>query len=110
MTAYAIGQLRNVDVNQGILDYLHGIDATLKPYDGHFIIHGGRKEQLEGVSGDDLIVIAFPTMEVARTWYSSPAYQALIPLRRQGSAGEVFLMDGVDERHRATDILESLPG
>ena len=109
MTAYAIGQLRNVDVNQGILDYLHGIDATLKPYDGQFIIHGGRKEQLEGVSGDDLIAIAFPTIESARLWYASPAYQALIPLRQQGSAGEVFLIDGVDEQHRATDILDRQP-
>ncbi len=110
MTAYAIGQLRNVDLNQGILDYLHGIDATMKPYDGRFIIHGGRKEQLEGVSRDDLIVIAFPTIEAARLWYSSPAYQALIPLRQQGSAGEVFLMDGVDDQHRATDILEPQQG
>ncbi|MDP0927626.1 DUF1330 domain-containing protein [Paracoccus onubensis] len=110
MTAYAIGQLRNVDLNQGILDYLHGIDATLKPYDGRFIIHGGRKEQLEGVSRDDLIVIAFPTIEAARLWYSSPAYQALIPLRQQGSEGEVFLMDGVDDQHRATDILEPQQG
>jgi uncharacterized protein (DUF1330 family) len=105
MTAYAIGQLRNVTVNQGIVDYLHGIDATLAPFDGRFIIHGGAKEHLEGVARDDLIVIAFPDIEAARAWYGSPAYQALLPLRIQGAEGEVFLIDGVDEDHKATDIL-----
>lgn len=109
MTAYAIGQLRNVDLNQGIVDYLRGIDASLAPFDGRFIIHGGRKEALEGQPVDDLIVIAFPSLEAARGWYASPAYQALIPLRRQGAEGEIYLMDGVDADHRATDILTGSP-
>ncbi|MDZ4312807.1 MAG: DUF1330 domain-containing protein [Cypionkella sp.] len=105
MTAYAVAHLHNVTVNQGILDYLHGIDATLAPFEGHFIIHGGPREQLEGQSGGDLIVIAFPTITAARKWYASAAYKALIPLRQQGSEGEVFLIEGVDANHRATDIL-----
>ena len=107
MTAYAIGQLRNVTINQGIVDYLKGIDATLAPFGGRFIIHGGVKEVLEGNPKDDLIVIAFPDLEVARRWYASAAYQALIPLRTQGSEGDIFLIDGVDDQHRATDVLTS---
>jgi len=110
MTAYAVGQLRDVDLNQGIVDYLHGIDATLAPFKGRFIIHGGRKDALEGRPDNDLIVIAFPSLEAARGWYASPTYQALIPLRRQGSKGEVFLIDGVPESHRATDILDGQQG
>ncbi|MGN7295430.1 DUF1330 domain-containing protein [Rhizobium sp. SAFR-030] len=106
MTAYAVGLLRNVRLNDGIVAYLCGIDATLEPFGGRFIIHGGRKEVLEGAPSDDLIVIGFPTMEAARSWYASPAYQALIGLRSQGADGDVFLMEGVDEAHRATDILQ----
>ena len=105
MTAYAVGQLRDVQVNDGIVDYLHGIDATLEPFGGHFIIHGGGRETLEGSPTDDLIVIAFPSKAAARAWYASPAYQALIPLRLQGAKGDVYLMDGVGQEHRATDIL-----
>ncbi|WP_433762755.1 DUF1330 domain-containing protein [Brucella anthropi] len=105
MTAYAIAQLRNVRVNQGIVDYLKAIDGTLAPFDGHFIIHGGPKDELEGLSPDDLIVIAFPDLATARNWYASPAYQAIIEWHRQGSEGEVFLIDGVDKHHRAADIL-----
>lgn len=105
MTAYAVGQLRNVRLNDGIVAYLRGIDATLEPFGGRFIIHGGPKETLEGEARDDLIVIAFPTIEAARGWYASDAYRRLIPLRRQGAEGAIFLIQGVDDAHRATDIL-----
>ena len=109
MTAYAIGHLRNVTLNQGIIDYLHGIDATLEPFGGRFIIHGGPKDEREGRFTDDLIAISFPNLCAARDWYNSAAYQALIPLRAQGAEGEIFLIDGVDRDHKATDILQGLP-
>lgn len=109
MTAYAIGHLRNVTLNQGIADYLRGIDATLEPFGGSFVIHGGPKDELEGGFTDDLIVISFPNRDAARRWYHSAAYQALIPLRMQGSEGDVFLIDGVSHDHKATDILQGSP-
>ncbi|MCV3764009.1 DUF1330 domain-containing protein [Rhizobium sp. TRM95796] len=108
MTAYAVAHLRAITVDQGVVDYLEGIDATLAPYDGRFIIHGGPKEELEGHFTDDLIVIAFPDLDAARGWYRSPDYQALAPLRIQAAEGDVFLIDGVDADHRATDILKGL--
>lgn len=107
MTSYAIGHLRNVEMGPDIVAYLEAIDATLAPFGGHFIVHGGEKEQLEGKFAGDLIVIAFPNRQAARAWYASPAYQAILPLRRDNSQGDVFLIDGVDEDHRATDILSS---
>jgi uncharacterized protein (DUF1330 family) len=108
MTAYAVAHLRNITVNQGVIDYLKGIDATLAPYEGCFIIHGGPKDELEGHFTGDLIVIAFPDLDAARGWYRSAVYQALAPLRTQAAEGDVFLIDGVDPDHKATDILESL--
>ncbi|MTH80165.1 DUF1330 domain-containing protein [Paracoccus aestuariivivens] len=108
MTAYAIGHLRNITMNTGVIDYLHRIDATLAGFGGRFIIHGGPKHELEGSFTDDLIVIAFPDLEAARSWYGSASYQAILPLRRQGAEGEVFLIEGVDPDHKATDILQDL--
>jgi uncharacterized protein (DUF1330 family) len=109
VTAYAVGHLRNATLNQDIADYLRGIDATLKPFSGNFIIHGGPKDELEGRFTDDLIVISFPNLDAARCWYSSTAYQALMPLRMKWAEGEVFLIDGVDYDHKATDILQGSP-
>ncbi|ABN78808.1 DUF1330 domain-containing protein [Cereibacter sphaeroides] len=83
-----------------IVAYLQGIDATLGPYGGRFIIHGGQPQMLEGSLQGDLIVIAFRDLQSARGWYGSAEYQALLPLRRGNSEGDVFLIEGVDADHR----------
>jgi uncharacterized protein (DUF1330 family) len=52
-------------------------------------------------------VIAFPDPVRAQSWYASSAYQDILPLRTKNADGAVFLIDGVDEDHHATDILTS---
>ncbi|HXV93759.1 MAG TPA: DUF1330 domain-containing protein [Pseudonocardia sp.] len=108
MTAYAVAHLREVDMGPEIVEYLRRIDATLAPYGGRFLVHGARPEVREGVFHGDLVVIAFPRLELARAWYDSPAYRAILPLRAEHSAGAVFLVDGVGPQHRATDVLAAL--
>jgi uncharacterized protein (DUF1330 family) len=105
MTAYAIGHLRDVTMGPDIIEYLRRIDATLAPFDGQFIIHGGKVDVLEGSWAGDLIVIAFPRIDLARAWYASEAYRRIAPLRRHNTEGAVIIMDGVPPTHRATDVL-----
>jgi uncharacterized protein (DUF1330 family) len=88
-----------------IEEYLRRIDATLAPFGGHFLIHGGRIEMLEGTWVGHVIAIAFPDLDKARAWYRSPAYQAIVGLRTDNSEGDTNLVNGVAEGHRATDIL-----
>lgn len=107
MTSYAIGYLHKVEMGADIIAYLEAIDATLAPFDGKFVIHGGQKHELEGIFPGDLIVIAFPSMAEAHAWYASPAYQNILPLRSRTAEGSVFLIEGVDAEHKATDILSS---
>jgi len=109
MTAYAIAHLHEVEPCAAIVEYLEKIDATLAPYGGCFLIHGGPVERLEGAFKGDLIVIEFDDRERARQWYRSAAYQAILPLRTQHATGDVFLVDQVSFPHRATDVLEGLP-
>ena len=105
MPAYAIGHLRNVTMGPEIVEYLRRIDATLEPFGGQFIIHGGSVEVLEGSWSGDLIVIAFPDIERVRAWYGSAAYREILPLRRDHADGEIIIMDGVPAAHRAVDVL-----
>ncbi|MBF9196489.1 DUF1330 domain-containing protein [Microvirga terrestris] len=105
MPAYAVGHLHDVNVGHDIVEYLKRIDATLKPFGGRFIIHGGPVALLEGSWSGDLIVIAFPDRDSARAWYASPAYQQILPLRTGNSRGDVFLIEGVDADHKAADVL-----
>lgn len=105
MTCYAVAQLRTVEMGPDLVAYIEAIDATLAPHQGRFIIHGGETEDLEGAFAGDLVMIAFPDRQAARAWYASAAYQAILPKRLASAEGEVFLIDGVDAQHRATDIL-----
>jgi uncharacterized protein (DUF1330 family) len=106
MTHYAIANLRNVRLTAGIVEYLERIDATLAPFDGHFIVHGGVPEFVEGEWDGTLIVIEFPSYEHARGWYDSPEYQKILPLRTDNSDGVAMLVGGVGGDHVATDVLK----
>jgi uncharacterized protein (DUF1330 family) len=105
MASYGVGLLREVKMGPPIVEYLERIDETLAPYDGHFIVHGGELEMLEGESPGVLVVIEFPDADTARKWYASPAYQEILPRRAENSASTIFIVEGVDRDHRATDVL-----
>jgi uncharacterized protein (DUF1330 family) len=108
MPAYAIGLLRDVQINDAIARYIREIDATLEPFGGAFKVHGGKPDVLEGELDSTPIIIEFPDMARAQQWYASPAYQALIPLRTRNSEGVVFLVDGVGEGYRGAAMLGKL--
>jgi uncharacterized protein (DUF1330 family) len=105
MTAYGVGLLRDVQMGPGIVEYLERIDATLEPFGGKFVIHGGAPDVLEGEHPGDMILLEFADRETALAWYRSPAYREILALRSDNSNGTIFIVDGVGEGHRATDVL-----
>jgi uncharacterized protein (DUF1330 family) len=107
MTAYAIAHMRQVTRNAEVVEYLQKIDATLAPYDGHFIVHGGEVEVLEGSWPGFVIAIEFPDLAAARAWYASDAYQAILGLRLRNSDSDAVIVNGVSKDHLATDVLAS---
>jgi uncharacterized protein (DUF1330 family) len=105
MPAYAVAHLRKVALGPAIIAYLEQIDATLAPFGGRCLVHGGETTLLEGSWAGDLIVIAFPDRAAALGWYQSAAYQRILALRTDHAEGNVIIVDGVPPDHRATDIL-----
>lgn len=105
MTAYAIAVIRETRFGDEIKEYLLRIDATLAPFSGRYRVHGGPYQPLEGAWSADLVVIEFPSMELARGWYNSDVYKAIRPLRTEHTEGDVFLVQGVPEGYRGADIL-----
>ena len=106
MTAYAVAHMRQVTMGPQIVEYLQRIDATLEPFGGRFLVHGGDMDVLENEWPGHLIVIEFPDRENARGWYNSPAYRQILALRTDNSYADVVLADGVRHPHKATDVLE----
>jgi uncharacterized protein (DUF1330 family) len=111
MPAYGFGYLWNVDLGPEIVEYLQKIDATLAPFGGRFLAHGGERQIMEGdLPAGDCILLRFPDMDHALRWYGSPAYGAIKALRSDHSNGHILLFDGTSENHKATDVLAGLIG
>jgi uncharacterized protein (DUF1330 family) len=108
--AYAVAYLREVDVNAQVVDYIERIDATLAPYGGRFLVHGGAITPAEGTWDGDIVIIAFPSAAAAQQWYDSPAYQAILPLRTDNSRSVAAIVEGVPTGYRSVDKLAALLG
>jgi uncharacterized protein (DUF1330 family) len=108
MSAYAVAHLRHVNFGSEIVEYIARIDATLEPYEGCFLIHGGPVDMMDGNWSGDLVVIAFPNRENAHAWYASPEYQAILRLRTDNSDGDAFIVDGLPDGYQAADKLTKL--
>lgn len=108
--AYAIAYLNDVDFGEAIIEYLEKIDATLAPYGGRFLVHGGKLTPAEGEWTGDIVIIEFPDAQAAEDWYASPAYQEILPLRTEHSSSIAALVEGVPEGYRAVDKIAELLG
>lgn len=46
-------------------------------------------------SGQRVVILEFESVQAARQWYNSPAYQAAIPLRQAAADSMVMIVSGV---------------
>jgi uncharacterized protein (DUF1330 family) len=106
--AYAVGYLRDVVFGDDIVRYLREIDATLEPFGGEFIVHGGQIAPMEGEWDGALVIIRFPDRTSAMRWYESDDYQRLLPLRVNNSDSMAAIVDGVEPGHRGSDKADEL--
>lgn len=67
-----------------------GGDFKLKP-----LIVYGATEAVEGTAPDGVVMLEFPTMEDARSWYNNPDYQARLPLRLKSADYRAFIIQGL---------------
>ena len=70
---------------------------TVEAFGGEFVIRGGNWTLVEGEwPRPRLVVVAFPSRDAAESWYQSPAYQKLLPLRLQAAQCNLIIADGID--------------
>jgi uncharacterized protein (DUF1330 family) len=55
----------------------------------------GAVEALEGPTPDGVLVLQFPTVEDAKAWYESPAYQAALPYRKKAADYRAMIVQGL---------------
>ena len=94
MSACVIGHITVRDEEKWA-QYRAQVPATLAPWGAELLFRGKVDAVLAGEHAHtDTVVIRFPDVATVDAWYASPAYQALIPLRRQ--AADLVLISFAD--------------
>jgi uncharacterized protein (DUF1330 family) len=100
MPAYVIAQMQVHDVER-YREYARLVGPSIAPFGGRFLVASDEADVLEGEQPFPRTVIGeFPTLEQARAWYRSPAYDAIRPLRQAASRGAVFIVEGLSLSER----------
>lgn len=88
--AYVVGHI-TVKNAEMWAEYRSKVPQTLAPWGAELVFRGRQVAALAGANPhSDIVVIRFPSVAAVNNWFSSPPYQALIPLREQ--AADVLLL------------------
>ncbi|HEY3813704.1 MAG TPA: DUF1330 domain-containing protein [Caulobacteraceae bacterium] len=94
MNGYLIAMVE-VDDPDAYEAYRSRTADIIAQYGGKFIVRGGKIEVREGeFRRNRMVVLEFPSLDAARTFYESPEYQAIIALRTRASAADIVLVEG----------------
>ncbi len=72
-------------------EYTRQVPGTLEPWGAELVFRGKQVAALAGENPhSDVVVIRFPDVAAVNQWFSSSAYQSLVPLRQ--AAAEVVMV------------------
>ena len=76
-------------------DYNKLTPGSLKNFQGKFIVRGAKTECLEGDwNPQRIVVLEFPTVELAKAWWASEEYAPAKALRQRTAYTKMLLVDG----------------
>ena len=96
MAAYALIELEVTDMEK-IGPYMAAVADTVAAHGGRYLVRPGVTEVVEGGPGEYplKVVLEFPSLNAAKDWYNSEAYQTILPHRLAGSNGNFLWAEGV---------------
>ena len=95
MAAYLVANIEVSDP-KAFGEYRQRVPATIAAHGGRYLCRGGAVEVLEGeFDAKRVVVVEFPSVSAARTWYASPEYQALLPLRLKAAKTMLLMVEGL---------------
>jgi uncharacterized protein (DUF1330 family) len=95
MPAYVIAEVTVTDPTK-MEEYRRQVPATVARYGGRFLVRGGAHETVEGDwKPTRLVILEFPSMELARRWYDSEEYREPKALRIKSGRTNLVMVEGL---------------
>jgi uncharacterized protein (DUF1330 family) len=99
MAGYVIFDVGPSD-REAMTPYLEKAFDTVAASGGKILVRTGNIEVREATHRDGwhptrILIIEFPSMDAARAWYESPAYQDILPIRLKAGKDNMVIVEGV---------------
>jgi uncharacterized protein (DUF1330 family) len=94
--AYFIGNVEQI-TDQAAMDRYHAEAPKTEAAFGGKIVARGTPQALDASAPPKgtIVIIEFPNMKTLKSWWQSPAYAAVRPIREQASVGRFYAVDGL---------------
>ena len=94
MPAYLVARI-DVHDPAGFEEYRAGVAPVVEAFGGRYVVRTGQLERLEGAGPEGrLVVLEFPSMDAARSFYRSADYAPLLQKRLASAASDIVLAEG----------------
>ena len=96
MAGYVIVNI-SVSDPEGFKAYQTAVSPNIKAFGGDYLVRGGEVEAIEGDhDGRRLVVLKFPSVEAAKSWWNSPEYREIVKLREGNATMDAVVVEGHD--------------
>ena len=96
MPVYMIVEAKDVTDKNGYGEYVRKVPETIEKFGGEYLARGG---QVAVVSGDwkpaRIIIVKFGSMDKFNSWWNSPEYRAIAPLRERSTKTNAIVIEGI---------------
>ncbi len=94
MPAYLVAHI-DVHDSGGFEEYRTRVVPVVAAYGGRYLVRGGALETLEGATQQRrLVILEFPSMDAAQSFYHSAEYAPVLQLRLNSAASDIVLVEG----------------
>jgi uncharacterized protein (DUF1330 family) len=94
MAAYVIGTSEITDP-AGMEEYRNRVGSVIERYGGRFLAAGAPEVREGDLRPHVAVIIEFPSLDQARTWYDSADYRELKAVRQRSTRGTTLFLDGL---------------
>lgn len=74
--------------------YAAKVPQTLTPYHGRTLVRGKADTKEGSPMNGTFVLLAFDNFDDAQHWYSSPAYNEIIPMRQRSAKTRLSIVEG----------------
>jgi uncharacterized protein (DUF1330 family) len=96
MAAYVVSEVEVLD-EESFQQYRELARASIEQYGGRYLVRAALPEAAEGdwPSRRRLVIVEFPDMETAQSWYSSEEYSKALVVRDRALSRRLVFVEGV---------------